>query len=131
MTYGDGLSDVDINSLLEFHKSHKKMVTVTAVRPNARFGELKLKGNEVVEFSEKPQTDQGWINGGFFIMEPSFLDLIDNDMTVLEKTPLETASKLGELIAYQHNGFWQCMDTKRDRDYLEELWSDGNAPWRL
>ncbi|MCW7472051.1 glucose-1-phosphate cytidylyltransferase [Leptospira levettii] len=129
LTYGDGLSNVDIDKLIQFHKSHKKMITVTAVHPGARFGELEIQTGRVISFQEKPQTTQGWINGGFFVIEPSFFDLLENDQTILEKSPLETAAKNGELMAYQHEGFWQCMDTKRDRDHLEELFQTGKAPW--
>jgi len=125
LTYGDGLCDVNLDKLLSFHKSHGKLVTVTAVHPGARFGELLIEKNEVKNFLEKPQTQKGWINGGFFIMEPSFLDLIDNDNTILEKEPLEKASQIGELMAYKHEGFWQCMDTKRDKDNLEDLLKKG------
>ena len=103
---------------------------MTAVRPNARFGALELENTQVTSFQEKPQVHEGWINGGFFVMEPGFFDLIDNDMTILEKTPLERASKMGELMAFRHNGFWQCMDTKRDNDLLEEHWQKGKAPWK-
>lgn len=129
LTYGDGLSNVDIDKLIQFHNSHKKMITVTAVHPGARFGELEIETGRVISFQEKPQTTQGWINGGFFVIEPSFFDLLENDQTILEKSPLETASKNGELMAYQHEGFWQCMDTKRDKDHLEELFQSGRAPW--
>lgn len=129
LTYGDGLSNVEIDKLIQFHKSHKKMITVTAVHPGARFGELEIETGRVISFQEKPQTTQGWINGGFFVIEPSFFDLLENDQTILEKSPLETASKNGELMAYQHEGFWQCMDTKRDKDHLEELFQSGRAPW--
>lgn len=128
-TYGDGLCDVDLDSLLKFHKSHNKIATMTAVRPSARFGELQLDGNTVNKFQEKPQMNQGWINGGYFIVEPAFFDFIEGDETVLEKSPLETLSKMGELKAYKHSGFWQCMDTKRDKDFLEELVKQGNMPW--
>lgn len=130
MTYGDGVADIDIGALLEFHRGHGKMVTVTTVRPGARFGELDLDGAQVRSFKEKPQTTQGWINGGFFVMQPEFLDLIADDTTVLEREPLEIAAARGELMAYRHEGFWQCMDTVRDRNYLEELWSSGRAPWK-
>ncbi len=129
LTYGDGVTDVDLDALLSFHKSHGKMVTVSAVHPSARFGELEMQDQQVISFQEKPQTGQGWINGGYFIIEPEFFDLIEGDQTVLEREPLEQAAKLGELMAYQHEGFWQCMDTKRDRDLLEELWRQGKAPW--
>ena len=130
LTYGDGLSNVDINELLAFHKSHGKMVTVTAVHPGARFGELEMKDEQVTTFLEKPQTGQGWINGGFFVVEPEFFDLIQGDKTILEREPLERVAQRGELMAFQHQGFWQCMDTKRDRDNLEAFWNSGKAPWK-
>ncbi len=130
LTYGDGLSNVDLNQLITFHKSHGKMVTITAVHPGARFGELELKADKVTSFLEKPQTGQGWINGGYFVLEPKFFDLIDGDQTILEREPLERAAQMGELIAFRHNDFWQCMDTKRDLDNLEEFWRTGKAPWK-
>ena len=130
LTYGDGVSNVDLDQLIIFHKSHGKMVTVTAVHPGARFGELELKGEKVTSFLEKPQTGQGWINGGYFVIEPKFFDLIDGDQTILEREPLERAAQMGELIAFRHNDFWQCMDTKRDLDNLEEFWRTGKAPWK-
>lgn len=130
LTYGDGVADIDIDALLKFHRSHGKMVTVTAVHPVARFGEIALQGDRVSSFQEKPQTGQGWINGGYFVIEPAFFDLIDGDMTILEREPLERATAMGELMAYRHDGFWACMDTKRDRDMLEEMWNSGKAPWR-
>ena len=129
LTYGDGLSDINIDELIEFHRKHGKMVTVSAVHPIARFGELSLQGDQVVSFNEKPQIKQGWINGGYFVIEPEFFDLIDGDAVVLEKEPLELAAKMGELVAYKHEGFWKCMDTKRDKDSLEEMYRSGNAPW--
>jgi glucose-1-phosphate cytidylyltransferase len=128
LTYGDGVADIDIHKLLNFHKSHGKMITMTAVRPAARFGELQLDGNRVISFEEKPQMNDGWINGGYFVIEPAFFDLIDGDATLLEREPLEKAVALGELMAYRHEGFWQCMDTKRDHELLESLWTQG-APW--
>jgi len=131
LTYGDGLADIDINVLIEFHRSHGKMVTVSAVHPVARFGELDIKEDRVVSFQEKPQTTQGWINGGYFVIEPEFFDLIEGDLTILERTPLEKAAEMGELMAYRHDGFWQCMDTKRDRDSLEEMWQAGKPLWRI
>ena len=131
LTYGDGVSNIDLDALLKFHKSHGKMVTVSAVHPVARFGELNIEDQKVVTFQEKPNITQGWINGGYFIIEPSFFELIDDDDTILEREPLERASELGELMAYHHDGFWQCMDTKRDRESLEKLWVKGNAPWRV
>ena len=130
LTYGDGVADIDISSLLEFHKKNGKMVTVTAVHPGARFGELEVKDNIVTNFKEKPQVTNGWINGGYFVIEPEFFNLIDGDDTILEKGPLEKASEMGELVAYKHEGFWQCMDTKRDRDSLEEMWNSNKAPWK-
>ena len=130
LTYGDGLADIDIAALVDFHNSHGKMVTVSAVHPGARFGEINMDGNIVTSFKEKPQTTQGWINGGYFVIDPEFFNLIQDDSTILEKEPLESAAEMGELMAYQHNGFWQCMDTKRDRDSLEELWQADNAPWK-
>jgi glucose-1-phosphate cytidylyltransferase len=129
LTYGDGLSDVDIKALVDFHNSSNKMVTVTTVHPGARFGELDIEKNEVRSFKEKPQTAQGWINGGFFVIEPEFLNLISSDDTVLEKEPLESVALDGQLSAFKHEGFWQCMDTVRDRNYLEDLWVKGEAPW--
>tara|TARA_B100000767_G_scaffold150779_1_gene141976 strand:+ start:335 stop:1105 length:771 start_codon:yes stop_codon:yes gene_type:complete len=131
LTYGDGVSDIDLDALLKFHKSHGKMVTVSAVHPVARFGELNIEDQKVVTFQEKPRITQGWINGGYFVIEPSFFDLIDNDDTILEREPLERVAERGELMAYHHDGFWQCMDTKRDRESLEELWAAGNAPWKV
>ena len=130
LNYGDGLSNVDLDQLIKFHKSHGKLVTVTAVHPGARFGELEIKGKQVTSFQEKPQTRQGWINGGYFVIEPKFFDLIEGDQTILEREPLERASQMDELMAFRHKGFWQCMDTKRDRDNLEELWLSGKVPWK-
>lgn len=131
LTYGDGVADIDLDQLLEFHKKHNKMITVTAVRPPARFGKLKISKNKVLEFAEKPQMDEGWINGGYFVIEPEFLDFIDNDKTILEREPLEKMASLGELMAYKHEGFWQCMDTARDLKYLEELWLKDQAKWKV
>jgi len=121
MTYGDGLSNVNLKNLLKFHKENKKMITLTAVRPPARFGAIKIKGNRVKTFKEKDKMDEGWINGGFFVIEPKFLDLIKNDDTFLEKEPLEKATSKGQLSAFKHKGFWQCMDSKRDKDKLEKI----------
>jgi glucose-1-phosphate cytidylyltransferase len=128
LTYGDGIADIDIEKLLSFHRGHGKMITMSAVRPGARFGELKLDGSRVLDFREKPQLHEGWINGGFFVIEPEFLDLIEGDDTMLERSPLETAAKLGQLMAYKHEGFWQCMDNKRDVETLETLFAS-NPPW--
>ena len=121
MTYGDGLSNVNLNKLLKFHKKNKKLVTLTAVRPPARFGALRLKGHNVNYFKEKSQLDEGWINGGFFVMEPKFLKFIKNDNTYLEREPLEQMTKKRQLMAFKHKGFWQCMDTKRDKDKLDKI----------
>ena len=128
LTYGDGVADINLDDLVKFHKSHGKMVTMTAVRPAARFGDLDFDGDRVASFQEKPQLHEGWINGGFFVCEPSVFDFIDNDAQMFEREPLERILDAGELMAYKHNGFWHCMDTKRDRDLLESMWSQG-APW--
>ena len=130
LTYGDGVSDICIDTWFKFHRSHGIMVTLTAVRPVARFGELKIEKDQVTVFVEKPQLDQGWINGGFFVIEPEFLDYIDGDATMLEREPLEKITKMGQLMAYKHPGFWQCMDNKRDHLMLEQLWDSGEAPWK-
>jgi glucose-1-phosphate cytidylyltransferase len=131
-TYGDGLSNINLKKLLDFHIAHGKLATVTAVRPIARFGELVIDddSNEVKVFQEKVQLKEGWINGGFFIFEPGFLDYIDSEETILEKEPLERAAADGELVAYKHDGFWMCMDTKRDRDYLDNLAKGERPPWK-
>ena len=128
LTYGDGLSDINLDSLIDFHKSHRKLITVSAVRPPARFGAIQLRGDRVTSFKEKSYLGEGWINGGFFVIEPGFFNFIDGDDTYLEREPLERAVSKGELFAYKHNGFWQCMDTKRDKDNLEEIYLKG-APW--
>tara|TARA_Y100000590_G_scaffold418867_1_gene520083 strand:- start:131 stop:808 length:678 start_codon:yes stop_codon:yes gene_type:complete len=124
MTYGDGLSDINLKKLLNFHKKKKKLVTLTAVRPPARFGALKLQGQRVSYFKEKSKLDEGWINGGFFVMEPEFLNFIKSDKIYLEREPLEMACRRKQLVAYKHNKFWQCMDTKRDKDQLEEYFKN-------
>ena len=131
LTYGDGVANIDLDALVKYHKSHGKMVTVSAVHPGARFGELDINNNIVTSFKEKPQITQGWINGGYFVMEPSFFDLIEGDSTILEKEPLEKVAQMGELMSYTHDGFWQCVDTKRDKDSLEEMCQAGNAPWKI
>ena len=130
-TYGDGVSDVNLQDLLGFHKSHGKLVTLTVVHPPARFGHLELDGHQVTEFSEKPQTREGWINSGFFVLEPEIFDYIDGDETSWEKEPLERLAKEGQVMAYQHTSFWQCMDTIRDKKLLETLWQTGKAPWKM
>jgi glucose-1-phosphate cytidylyltransferase len=124
MTYGDGLANLNLNKLLNFHKKNKKIATLTAVRPPARFGAIKLKGKYVSYFKEKAKLDEGWINGGFFVIEPKFLDYIKNDATYLEREPLEKISKIKQLSAFKHEGFWQCMDTKRDKDKLNKIFKD-------
>jgi glucose-1-phosphate cytidylyltransferase len=129
LTYGDGVADIDFGELLAFHRSHGKMVTVSAVRPPARFGELELDGERVASFKEKPQIHEGWINGGFFVVEPAFFEMIAGDSTFLEREPLENVAAMDELRAYKHYGFWQCMDTKRDKDSLEEMYLKGEAIW--
>jgi len=121
LTYGDGLSDINLRELLKFHKKSKKLVTITAVRPPARFGALKLKGQYVSYFKEKSKLDEGWINGGFFVMEPEFLKFIKNDNTYLEREPLEKMTKRKQMVAFKHKGFWQCMDTKRDKDKINKI----------
>ncbi len=131
LTYGDGLADIDLDELVAFHQSHGKLITVTAVRPSARFGELSIEGEYVKAFKEKPQLTEGWINGGFFVIEPDFFDLLTDDNTILEGEPLEKAAEMGQLMAYKHNGEWQCMDTKRDKDALELAWDSGSAFWRV
>jgi len=130
LTWGDGVSNVDIRRLLAFHRSHGKLATLTAVRPTARFGHIEMQENRVVEFSEKPQTAEGWINGAFFVLEPQVFDYIDGDSTQWEKEPLENLAREGQLMAYRHESFWQCMDTLREKKYLESLWETGNAPWK-
>ena len=131
LTYGDGVGNVDITALLAFHKSHRRLATVTAVRPPARFGGLVFNGDQVVEFSEKPQVGEGWINGGFMVLEPEVLDYIKGDETILEREPLERLAADGQLVAFRHEGFWQPMDTFREKQLLEELWRSGKAPWMV
>jgi glucose-1-phosphate cytidylyltransferase len=129
LTYGDGVSDVDIGALLQFHRSHGRLATVTAVRPSARFGGLALDRGQVLSFKEKPQSGEGWINGGFFVFEPGIFEFLGDDQTVLEQAPMETLARTGQLMAFEHTGYWQCMDTIRDRDALETAWASGRAPW--
>jgi glucose-1-phosphate cytidylyltransferase len=129
-TYGDGLSDVDLHALIQFHRAHGRLATVTAVRPPARFGGLRFEADRVAEFVEKPQTGEGWINGGFFALEPAALDYIEGDDTIWERGPLENLAKDGQLMAYRHDGFFQPMDTLREKNLLEELWQNGCAPWK-
>ena len=129
LTWGDGVSNVDLDKLLAFHRAHGKLATLTAVRPPARFGHLDLDGDKISEFSEKPQIGEGWINGAFFVLEPEIFEYIDGDTTQFEREPLEGLARDGQLMAYRHDDFWQCMDTIRDKKLLEELWQNG-APWR-
>ena len=129
LTYGDGLSNINITELIKFHQTHKKMVTISAVRPPARFGSLSLKGDDVVKFKEKTQLGESWIKGGFFVINPKFLEFIEGDNTVLESKPLEKVTDLKEIRAFKHEGFWQCMDHKLDKDLLDGMVKDNKAPW--
>ena len=131
VTYGDGLSDIDISRLISFHKEKKILATLTAIHPPERFGVLNLSGDYVMEFHEKHSGVDSWINGGFFVFEPGIFDYLQDDLTILEKTPLETLAKEKKLTAFKHNGFWYPMDTQRDKKHLENLWSSNNAPWKI
>lgn len=131
VTYGDGIGNVDIGALVRFHCSHGRLATVTAVRPPARFGALNIEGDQVAEFAEKPQLGEGWINGGFFVFEPRVLDYLGSDDVPLEKDPLERLASERQLMAFRHDGFWQPMDTLREKELLESLWQSGNAPWQM
>lgn len=131
LTWGDGVSDINLRDLLDFHRSHGKLATLTAVRPPARYGHLDLNENVVKEFSEKPQAREGWINGAFFVLEPGVFDYIDDDDTQWEKEPLEKLARDGQLMAYKHNSFWQCMDTLREKYILQRFWDSGDPPWKI
>lgn len=131
LTWCDGVSDVNLHDLLAFHRRHGKLATLTAVRPPARYGHMEFDGDQIVEFTEKPQTGEGWINGAFFVLEPEVYDYIDGDDTQWEHEPLRRLARDGQLMAYKHTSFWQCMDTLRERHILETMWQSGNAPWRL
>ncbi len=131
VTYGDGLSDIDINCLISFHQKKKSLATLTAIHPPERFGVLNLSGDYVTEFHEKHSGQSSWINGGFFVFEPGIFDYLQDDLTILEKTPLETLAKEKKLTAFKHNGFWYSMDTLRDKKHLENLWFSNNAPWKI
>jgi glucose-1-phosphate cytidylyltransferase len=131
LTYGDGLGDIDIKALVEFHKAHGRLATVTAVRPPSRFGALQIENNAVRQFSEKPQTREGWINGGFFVFEPEIFGYLEDDKTILERNPMEQLAADGQIYAFQHEGFWQPMDTLREKRLLESLWQDNTAPWKV
>lgn len=131
LTWGDGVSDVNLKDLLAFHKSHGKLATLTAVRPPARYGHLKFDDNQITEFAEKPQTAEGWINGAFFVLEPEVFEYIDGDDIMFEQEPLSRLAAEGQLMAYRHESFWQCMDTLREKHILETLWESGSPPWKL
>ena len=131
LTYGDGVSNVDINSLLLFHKKHGKLATITAIRPESRYGVIECEGDKVIMFCEKSAESSSWINAGFMVLEPKCIDYISDDATIFERAPMEKLAKDGELMCYKHYGFWQCMDTLCDKLKLEELWANGNAPWKL
>lgn len=131
LTYGDGVSDIDFRKLLEFHRRHQKLVTVTAVRPPTRFGDLSLDGDNVVSFVEKPQIGEGWINGGFFVVEPAAAEYVTGDEVIWEREPLERLAREGQLVAYRHDGFWRCMDTLRDMKLLDAMWQNGEARWKV
>ncbi len=130
LTWGDGVSDVNLRELLHFHRSHGKLATMTAVRPPARYGHLEFDGDRVAQFNEKPQTSEGWINGAFFVLEPAIFDYIDGDQTMWEHEPLQKLAREGQLMAYKHTSFWQCMDTLREKVILEQMWQSGNPPWK-
>jgi glucose-1-phosphate cytidylyltransferase len=131
MTYGDGIGNVDVRAAVDFHRRHGRLATVTAVRPPARFGGLEFDGDQVVRFNEKPQVGEGWINGGYMVLEPGVFDYIQGDETVFEREPLERLAAEAQLMAYRHEGFWQPMDTLREKQLLEELWQGGSAPWKV
>ena len=131
MTYGDGVADIDVHKLIQFHKNHGKLATVTAAHPVGRFGLLDLDGDRVTHFEEKTESIREWINGGFMILNPKVLDYIDGDETAFENGPLQKLSQDGELMAYRHSGFWHCMDNIRDKQTLEKLWDSGEAPWKI
>ena len=131
LTYGDGVCDVPIDKLVDFHKSHGRICTMTAVKPEGRFGILDIDGSEIKSFREKSKNDVGYINGGYMVLEPGIFDYISDDSTTFEREPMESIAREGQLMAFKHNGFWQCMDTLRDREKLEKLWANGNAPWKV
>ena len=131
LTYGDGVADLNIQALLEFHRSHGKLATVTTVRSPARFGRIGFSGDQVLDFYEKPENSEGWINGGYFVLSRKAIDYIDSDETVWEREPIERLAREGQLMGYRHYGFWSCMDTLKEKNMLEELWKTGNAPWKV
>ena len=130
LTYGDGVSNVDIGDTLKFHKTHGKMATITTIQPEGRFGYIDVDGDQVVSFREKSEHDTGWINAGFMVLEPEVLDYIEDDSSVFEREPMEKIASENQMMCYKHVGFWQCMDTLRDKEKLEKLWKSGNAPWK-
>ncbi|MDR7554857.1 MAG: glucose-1-phosphate cytidylyltransferase [Armatimonadota bacterium] len=130
-TYGDGVADIDISALLAFHRSHGKLATVTTVRSPERFGRIAFEGDRVVEFYEKPERSEGWINGGYFVLEPAAIDYVDGDETVWERDAVPRLARDGQLMGYRHHGFWSCMDTLKEKNMLEELWASGKAPWKI
>ncbi|MFK7900099.1 MAG: glucose-1-phosphate cytidylyltransferase [Cyclobacteriaceae bacterium] len=130
-TYGDGVCDANIHELVNFHKEHKKLMTITSVQPEGRYGALEMEGNAIKSFMEKPKGDGSWINGGFFVCQPEVMDYIDGDETIFEQTPLQTLAKENQLEAFKHEGFWHSMDTLRDRNRLESIWNKGDAPWKV
>jgi glucose-1-phosphate cytidylyltransferase len=130
LTWGDGVSNIDLNKLITFHRAHGKLATLTAVRPPARYGHLELDGGKIIRFSEKPQASEGWINGAFFVLEPKVFEYIENDSIQFEKEPLENLARDGQLMAFRHESFWQCMDTIREKHILQTLWDSGRAPWK-
>lgn len=130
-TYGDGVADIDLRALLAFHQQHGKLATVTTVRAPSRFGRIRFEGDQVAEFFEKPEHAEGWINGGFFVLQPQALDYVEGDSSVWEHGPVDRLASAGQLVGYRHNGFWSCMDTLKEKNYLEELWATGQAPWRV
>lgn len=130
-TYGDGIADIDLKSLLAFHKSHGRLATVTTVKTPARFGRIAFDGEQIIDFHEKPEDAEGWINGGFFVLSPLAIDYIDGDKTPWEQDPLERLTAADQVMGFQHFGFWSCMDTLREKNLLEDMWTDGNAPWKI
>ncbi len=130
-TYGDGVADLNVSALLQFHNSHRKLATVTTVRPPARFGRIAFDGEQVAEFYEKPEAGEGWINGGYFVLNRKTIDYIEGDQTIWERDPIERLAHDGQLMGYRHYGFWSCMDTLKEKNILEELWASGKAPWRI
>ncbi len=131
LTYGDGVSDVDISEVLKFHRDNGKLATLTAIQPDGRFGIMDLQENQILSFREKSRKDSNWVNGGFMVLEPEVIDYVADETVMFEKEPLEQLSREGELLCYKHDGFWQCMDTLRDKEKLESLWAAGNAPWKV